>query len=292
MPARSSSPSTTTFACLTRTEVPQLGVNGIELHWGRYGDGAGTALVLLHGYTGSSHDFALQVGALSEHSPVITVDQRGHGLSTKTHDVAGYSIDQLTDDLIGFIEQVADGPVDLLGHSMGGRVALGAVLARPDIVRSLILMDTSAWSFLPDDASVRTLISAYMDQFDPAQGMPSSFGLGGPEDALIEAATPPEWRQRQAELFSGLDAYAIKALGLALFNGVESVRPQLPSITMPTTVIAGSNDHPFIDQAPDLAAEVVHGHLSVIEGAYHSPQLTHPEQWRSAVRRHLAQRNA
>jgi pimeloyl-ACP methyl ester carboxylesterase len=216
------------------------------------------------------------------------VDQRGHGLSTKTADQAGYSIAQLTADLIGFIAQVADGPVDLLGHSMGGRVALGVAVDRPDLIRSLIPMDTSAWSFLQEDDKVRALIANFMDAFDPSRGIPSSFGLVGPEDALIEASTPAQWRARRDELFSGLDQYAVKGLGLELFNGVESLRPELPAITCPVTVIAGSKDHPLVDQAPELAAEVAHGTLSVIAGAYHSPQLTHPVEWRTAVEQHLA----
>ena len=60
------------------------------------------------------------------------------------------------------------------------------------------------------------------------------------------------------------------------------------SITCPTTVIAGEHDHPLIDQAPELAAEVADGRLTVIPGAYHSPQLTHAAAWRAAVEEHLA----
>ncbi len=270
------------------TNPERIKVNGVELHWDRWGAPAGTTLVLCHGYTGSSHDFALQVEPLAQTRRVIALDQRGHGLSTKTADQASYTIAQLTADLIGFIEAVADGPVDLLGHSMGGRVALGVVVDRPDLIRSLIPMDTSAWSFLQEDEKVRVLIANFMEAFDPSRGMPSSFGLTGPEDALIEASTPAEWRARKDELFAGLDAYAVKGLGLELFQGVESLRPQLPGITCPVTVIAGSRDHPLIDQAPELAAEVARGDLAVIEGAFHSPQLTHPELWREAVETHLA----
>jgi pimeloyl-ACP methyl ester carboxylesterase len=285
----------TTCACRTRTDLTLVStpkkpvcVNGVDLRWNEWGEAAGPPLVLCHGYTGSSHDFALQVEPLARSRRVIALDQRGHGLSTKTADQASYTIEQLTADLIGFIEEVADGPVDLLGHSMGGRVALGVAVDRPDLIRSLIPMDTSAWSFLQEDDKVRVVIANFMDAFDPSQGMPSSFGLVGPEDALIEASTPVEWRTRKDELFAGLDAYAVKGLGLELFNGVTSLRPQLPAITCPVTVIAGSRDHPLVDQAPELAAEVANGTLSLISGAYHSPQLTHPVEWRVAVEEHLA----
>ena len=48
------------------------------------------------------------------------LDQRGHGHSTKTGTLEGYSVDQLSRDLAAFLEAVGGGPVDLLGHSMGG----------------------------------------------------------------------------------------------------------------------------------------------------------------------------
>jgi pimeloyl-ACP methyl ester carboxylesterase len=121
--------------------------------------------------------------------------------------------------------------------------------------------------------------------------MPTSLSLGGPEDTLIEAATPAAWRTEKDAIFAGMDAYAVKALGTALMTDVAeeagSLRADLPSITCPTTVIVGARDHPLADQAPALASEVAHGRLSVIKGAYHSPQLTHAAEWRAAVEDHL-----
>ena len=227
---------------------------------------------------------------------MVTVDHRGHGQSTKTRTLEGYSIEQLSSDLAAFLEAVGDGPVDLLGHSMGGRMSLHAVLNRPDLVHSLVLMDTSAWSFVPADENIRALVQAWIEAFDPSLGMPEKLGPFGPEDALIEAAMPAAWLAEKQRIFSGMDAYAVKALGLALMvdmdQGETSLRAELPSITCPTTVIAGEHDHPLVDQAPELAAEVADGTLVVIPEAYHSPQLTHPENWRTALDEHLARADA
>jgi pimeloyl-ACP methyl ester carboxylesterase len=50
----------------------------------------------------------------------------------------------------------------------------------------------------------------------------------------------------------------------------------------------GEHDRPLVDQAPALAAAAANGRLTVIPGAYHSPQLTHPTEWRAAAEAHLA----
>ena len=183
----------------TAPSAEALRVNGVDLAWSERGSGleGASALVLCHGFTGSSFDFSLEVDALAVDRRVITLDQRGHGASTRTGHLDGYTVEQLVRDLTAFLEAVGDGPVDLLGHSMGGRVVMGVVLARPDLVRSLILMDTSAWSFLPPDEDIRTLVHGFMDRFDPAGGMPATLSLGGPEDVLIEAHTAAEWRTRE-----------------------------------------------------------------------------------------------
>jgi pimeloyl-ACP methyl ester carboxylesterase len=280
---------------MTQTTASRsIRVNGVELAWSERGTSPpGTpTLVLVHGYTGSSHDFALQVDALAERRRVVVLDQRGHGYSTKTGTLEGYSIEQLSRDLAGFIEAVGGGPVDLLGHSMGGRVVMTMAMQRPDLVHSLILMDTSAWSFQPDDEKIRTMVRDYMSAFDPAQGMPSTLSMGGPEDDLIAVAVPPAWQQQKDQIFVGMDAYAVKGLGMELWteipDGDGSLRSRLPSITCATTIVVGEHDHPLVGQAPALTADVADGRLTVIEGAYHSPQLTHPEQWRAAVEAHLA----
>ena len=279
---------------MTQTALQPLPVNGVELAWSERGPSraATPTLVLVHGFTGSAHDFDLVADDLAADRRVVLLDQRGHGHSTKTGSLEGYTIDQLVADLAGFLEAVGDGPVDLLGHSMGGRVSMGLVLSRPELVSTAILMDTSAWSFVPPDDNVRQLVKAWIEAFDPAKGMPDSISMGGPEEGLIEERTPASWQKEKSAIFAGMDAYAVKAFGMALMadiaHGETSLLAELPSISCPTTVIAGEHDHPLVDQAPELASLVANGHLTVIEGAYHSPQLTHPEDWKNAVRAHLA----
>jgi pimeloyl-ACP methyl ester carboxylesterase len=199
-----------------------------------------------------------------------------------------YSIGRLTDDLIALIDTEVGGPVDLLGHSMGGAIAMRLTQHRPDLVRSLIMMDTSAWSFRPLDPAMGELFTAFFASFDPAGGLPDLSAMPNPEQALIDTATPAEWQTLKAEMDAAFDPYAMKALGHDLFaSEVIDQRAGLGGVSVPVTVLVGELDEPFVSQAAELAAEVAHGALAVIAGAYHSPQLTHPAEWAAAVRTHL-----
>ena len=270
---------------LTRT----FSVDDVTIAWDRWGSPDGTPLFLCHGYSGSAHDFAMHIESLAKSRGVVTVDHRGHGRSQKLGVIDRYSIDRLTADLLALLDAEVGGPVDLLGHSMGGAIALRATLARPDLVRSLILMDTSAWAFIPHDDGIAAMMKAFMDHFDPARGLPDLTAWSGPEEPLIAATTPADWQAIKEQMSAGFDPYAMKALGTELFSpDGTSVRHRLGEITCPVTVIVGENDHPFVDQAPELAAEVANGQLTVIAGAYHSPQLTHAADWANAVQAHLA----
>jgi pimeloyl-ACP methyl ester carboxylesterase len=275
---------TSRFDELTRT----FAVNGIDMAWDAWGEPTGADLVLCHGFSGSAHDFALQVPHLAERRRVVTMDHRGHGRSTKTGDPATYSLAQLTADLIAFLDSTTDGPVDLLGHSMGGRIVMHVAFDRPDLVRSLVLMDTSATRFDSDD-DIGRFMHEFMAAYDPADGLPDLTTLAGPEDTVIAETTPAWWQERKVELSAGFDPAALKGLGLELLGGGQApVLDRLGTITCPATVIVGEHDVPFSSQAPEMAAALGDGALEVIAGAWHSPQLTHPTEWRAALERHLS----
>jgi pimeloyl-ACP methyl ester carboxylesterase len=260
-------------------------VNGAQLAWGQWGEAPGPALLLVHGFSGSAHDFAPQIPALAAHRRVIAVDHRGHGRSAKLGDPSAYSVAQLRADLVAFADTVADEPLHVLGHSLGGYVTTWLAIDRPDLVRSLILMDTSAWSW---DGEGRDAALALLRAFDPAAGLPPT-GFLGPERELVAAISDDEWQAEKSVHDAAFDPWALKALGIELLSGdLPSARPRLGEVAGPVTVMAGSHDHPFVDLAPELASCFRDGHLEIIDGAYHSPQLTHPEQWRAIVEEHLA----
>lgn len=103
--------------------------------------GDGEPLVLVHGAAVDARWFDPNVDALAGHFHVYAVDLRGHG---HTPDVEGpYTYATLSEDLIEFLEGVVGGPAHLVGHSVGGAVALTAALRRADLVRRLVILSSA-----------------------------------------------------------------------------------------------------------------------------------------------------
>ncbi len=107
-------------------------------------EGQGEPFVLVHGFTGSKLDFHDQLQWFTETHRVLTPDQRGHGESSNFGHVDAYSFDVLAQDLAGFLDALDVEHCHLLGHSMGGMVAIRFALRHPQRLKSLILMDTLA----------------------------------------------------------------------------------------------------------------------------------------------------
>src|SRR3954451_4535845 len=87
--------------------------------------GAGTPLLLLHGWCCDGQDWAWTVPELAKHHQVIVMDARGHGRSSVADD---YSFDTLVSDVEALLLHLGTGPVRLVGHSLGGAVVSGLAL--------------------------------------------------------------------------------------------------------------------------------------------------------------------
>jgi lipase len=109
----------------------------VELSWLRW-PGEGTPLVALHGLNNNAWSWARVAWRLSPR-PVLAPSLRGHGRSDTP--VTGYSLRETTADLLALLDRLAPGPVDLAGHSWGGKVACHLAATAPERFRSLILCD-------------------------------------------------------------------------------------------------------------------------------------------------------
>jgi len=241
--------------------------------------GQGFPLVLVHGFTGSSLDWVDVIEPLARDRQVVTFDHRGHGESPNTGDASTYTFDQLVADMTVLLDDLELDRFDLLGHSMGGVVAMRYALAHPERVRSLVLMDTAAGSATGNAEMMRAGIEMVRTQgtsalFELIQGF-----LGEGEVADVQ-------RARMRTKLAQMDPVAFTELGEELLT-YPSVLDRLAGLEIPTTVLVGVDDHGLRGAADDLAATIPGAELVVIPDAAHSPQDENRDAWLAAVEHHL-----
>lgn len=95
-------------------------------------------LIIMHGLFGSGRNWQVSAKQLSEHFTVHTLDLRNHG-SSPHHDDMSYP--EMADDVLEFLDQKGIDKAYILGHSMGGKVAMTFALAHPERVSKLVVVD-------------------------------------------------------------------------------------------------------------------------------------------------------
>ena len=251
-------------------------------------EGSGDALLLLHGFTGSKLDFHDQLQWFTDRHRVLVPDQRGHGESSNPGRSDAYSLDILADDLGGFLDALDVQRVHLLGHSMGGMVALRFALRYPRRLASLILMDTAAEPLTLFPAALREQLAAGVRangcgfRLDAMRAMPMSDAQARGRDFLGETE---HWRRIELKL-SQMDPEAWIALGDEMSKQM-SLLGELASIAVPTTVIVGAYDSPFVEPSARMAAAIENARLETIPLAAHCPQYEDAPAWRRAIDAHL-----
>lgn len=243
-------------------------------------------LVLVHGYTGASVDFQDHLSALAKKRRVLAFDQRGHGQSSHQQI---YQLTHLATDLIGLMDALDIDQCDLLGHSMGGVVAMNTAVNHPERVRSLILMDTSAQPIKLMSEAIATQLATAVRQ-GGCEALVPMMRSAQPTPAvqrsiqfLGEAA---HWRRIQIKL-EQMDPEAFIQLGREMANH-ELPASGLASIQCPTTVIVGAQDTLFLKPSEHLASSLPNASLQQVPEAAHSPQIENPEYWQHTIADHLA----
>jgi pimeloyl-ACP methyl ester carboxylesterase len=235
-------------------------------------------LMLLHGYTGSVLDWADVIGPLAADRRVLAYDHRGHGGSS--HLAGGepeYTFDGLVADLEALVEALELPPFHLLGHSMGGVVAMRFALAHPNKLASLVLMDTAAST----QGGMPIEIVEGLAEIDRTAGRQAMV------DA-IAAFVPPTTdvlRDRGLVKLHALDIEAFVGFAREL-DRYPSMLTELAALDLPTTVICGADD-PLITACTQLAETIPRATLELVEEAGHSPQEDQPQAWLAAVARHF-----
>jgi 3-oxoadipate enol-lactonase len=257
---------------------------GLEVHE----QGRGPTLILVHGFGGAKEDFAEQVDALAARHQVVTFDHRGHGESDAPTDSAAYSLDRMALDTLAVADALGADQFRLLGHSMGGMIARRLVLASPERVDALVLMDTSPGPVPGLDAELLEMaavialnegmaeLKRIMDAFQP---------LATPayERLLAERPGYQEFNDRK---WAALSAVMWATMGREIRDQPDELAA-LSVVTCPTLVIVGEQDEPFVGVSHQMAETIPRAEIAVIPEAGHSPQFENPAAWLNALGRFL-----
>ena len=115
-------------------------LNGHRFFLRTWGDAKNPPLLLLHGFPEYSGAWEEVATRLSDRFYCIAPDQRGYGQSYSPSDVAAYHIQHLVGDLVSLIDHIG-GPLDVVGHDWGASAAYALAIARPDLLRKLIILN-------------------------------------------------------------------------------------------------------------------------------------------------------
>jgi len=232
----------------------------------------GRPLVALHALALSGRLWDPMVAALSGSRTVLAPDARGHGGSD--WDREPFTIADLADDVAAIIEVSADGPVDVIGLSMGGSSAILLAQRRPDLVARLVLADTTA-CYGPNR------VAQWTERAEKAIGVPREkqveFQVDRWFSPSFRQARPDEVR-RVSDIFVATDS-AAHAAACHAFAGLDA-EPGLGEIKAPTLVLVGQDDYATPPtMAEVLAAGIPDARLEVLEGTRHLSLIERPDLW-------------
>ena len=264
--------------------MPIIHVNGAGLYYEEHGTGPET-IVFAHGLLWSCRMFDDQVAALKDRYRCIAFDFRGQGQSEVTRD--GYDMETLYEDAAALIEALDCAPCHFAGLSMGGFIAMRLAARRPELVKSLVLLETS-----PDPEPAENIPKYRQFTFIARwlglglvvdRVMPIMFGQKFLNDPA-RAAQRNEWRQRMSQNHR---------IGVTrATTGVitrRSIYDEIAKIRVPTLVIVGDQDVATVPAKAERIHERIQGsRLVTIPGAGHTSTVEEPAAVNAAINEFLS----
>ena len=235
-------------------------------------------MVIAHGLFGSARNWGVIAKRLSDRGPVIAVDMRNHGDSdwTPTNSYA-----DMAGDLAEVIETLGK-PVDVLGHSMGGKAAMVLALSRPDLVRKLVVADIAPVAYGHTqtgmiDAMRAVDLSGITKRSDADIDLAKSVADQGIRAFLLQSldVQNKRWRLNLDVLAAEMD----KIIGFPQVSG---------SFEGPALFLSGAtSDYVLPEHRPQIKSTFPNARFAKIPGAGHWLHAEKPREFEAAVRAYL-----
>jgi pimeloyl-ACP methyl ester carboxylesterase len=251
--------------------------------------GAGPPVVLIHDFLVNHLEFEHVIGPLAARFRVLAPDLPGFGESEKPSPARyGYGIESFAEALVDMIAGLELGRVCLVGHSLGGAVAITLAAEHPELVEKLVLVDAMSYPFLLDFRSRLPLLP-----FLGGLIFKQMYGRGGFRRHFRDNVFSPGFSLPVDKIDRYYDQFntpAARESAHAVLQASRDTRPivaRIPRITAPTLVVWGRSDRMFpASFGQRLAREIAGARFDVLD-AGHSPNEECPDAFVHAVSRFL-----
>jgi 2-hydroxy-6-oxonona-2,4-dienedioate hydrolase len=252
-----------------------LQAGDVQVRAVRFGAGD-TTLVLLHGYGESLMAWRATADRFGRRFRVVALDLPGFGVSGKPE--GPYTLDAMQRRTADFIARWTEGPVIVVGHSMGGEIAAALAISEPRIVAAVLI------------APAGYELAAVVDSLPAAVA-----GIAGAVTPLVLPVHDPQWLSEPADQ-SGYDpvldpAYRNVTRAVLEQFDFSALRERFGELRKPVLIIWGRQDPtiPFeIGEA--IVARLPCGTLFPIEGALHRPHQAQPDLVAEAIEQYFSRR--
>jgi pimeloyl-ACP methyl ester carboxylesterase len=274
-------------------------INGLKLHyldWGvprasgdhsrsRNAKPDSTTILLCHGGSAHCHWWDDVAPRLSAHGRVLALDFRGHGRSEWA---SQYGLPAHLNDLITFVRDHLRTQVILVGHSMGGEIAIRVAAGNPELLKGLVIADASA-SGLPLKTRLiwkwkRRNQLGPRPEFPTKEALIARFRLSPPGHNLTPQGLAALALKGAEQLANGNWAFRFDPNTRKLPRGWRLPRCRIEDIKMPVLIIRGEHSGLVSDrQVQQLQRRIPGSQLRTIPSAYHHLSLDNPDATAAAI---------
>ena len=241
-------------------EQVKVKANNIELYFEERGEG--DPIIFVHGWMEDCSMWNSQIEYFSREHRVIAYDQRGHGRSDKPE--KGYSIQNLSDDLYSFTQNLNIKRFTLIGHSMGGMTAMVFALDHPEKISKLILIGTDAKSTLSLRIMLWTLLH-FLPYSTFAEG--SDIKYHKPTEKMKKDAVERALRTPRYAAYECFREFCTK----------YDIRDRVSGIKIPTLIIVGEKDSLTpIKLSQYMNRQIEGSRLIIVPDCKHMPMIEKP----------------
>jgi pimeloyl-ACP methyl ester carboxylesterase len=245
--------------------MPKINRDGVKIYYEVHG--SGPPLLLTHGYSSTSAMWQGQIEALSRRHKLVLWDMRGHGQSDYPDDPSAYSEALTVADMAALLDEVGATCAIVGGLSLGGYMSLAFYRAHPERVSALLIIDTGP-GFKKDDARDAWNKRAHDtgDRFE-REGL-----------AVLKSAS----RERSTVNHRDASGLARAARGMLTQRDARVIE-LLPNIKVPSLVVVGADDAPFLAASDYMATKIPEAKKAVIPAAGHAVNIDQPQAFIDAV---------